>query len=258
MSAPICGMVVEGVLAIRSHHVGRGLGDVVEKRRGARHQVGLREVDRRERVPVDVVGVDIRPARRRSPRRARGGRARAARRLAAPRCRRSGTERRACGGSRRSHARRRGSTSCGACARIASIVPGASAKPSRATNRAARYMRNGSSAKVSAGSSGVRSTPASRSARPWPVRSITSPSRVWQSAFTVKSRRSTSSRSVPGRTSGLRELGVVALGAGANPLDDVGAAADLRGSETLETLGRVPAEASAPPPRAAASGRRRR
>ena len=65
----------------------------------------------------------------------------------------------------------------------------------------------GSSANVSAGSSGVRRMPARRSARPFPVMSMTRPSSVWQSALTVKSRRMMSSSSVPGRTSGCATRG---------------------------------------------------
>jgi len=57
------------------------------------------------------------------------------------------------------------------------------------------------------GGSGVRRTPARRSVSPMSVTSMTRPSRVWQSAFTVKSRRHTSSARLPGRTSGLRESG---------------------------------------------------
>ena len=48
---------------------------------------------------------------------------------------------------------------------------------------------------------------------------------------------------MPGRTSGLRGLGVVALGPGADPFDDPGPSTDLGGAEALETLRGVPAEA---------------
>ena len=80
-------------------------------------------------------------------------------------------------------------------------------------NRAARSIRSGSSVKDTSGDSGVRSTPAARSATPpkGSMSSGASPSApVTRSAmaFTVKSRRdrsaSTSSAKV---TSGLRESG---------------------------------------------------
>ena len=75
-------------------------------------------------------------------------------------------------------------------------------------NRAARTIRRGSSANVTAGSRGVRSTRASRSSSP-PNRSTISPNASPASdaarAFTVKSRRERSSSSVPSSTMGLRE-----------------------------------------------------
>ena len=78
----------------------------------------------------------------------------------------------------------------------------------RATNRAARNIRSGSSVKETSGSSGVRRRPAARSASP-PKGSISSMSaRRRAMAFTVKSRRDRStSMSSPKLTSGFRDSG---------------------------------------------------
>ena len=81
-------------------------------------------------------------------------------------------------------------------------------------NRAARSIRSGSSLKLTAGSSGVRSRLAARSATP-PNGSTSS--RLGSDsamALTVKSRRDRSTSSSSANvTSGLRESGTVGLGA---------------------------------------------
>ena len=236
-------MVVEGVAAVRSDHVGRRLGDVVEQRGGARDQVGRRGVDGRDGVVVDVVGVVaalLDPDRREQlgqheleqpavaehgdpGTRVRGdqqaadlvadpldGEDRGSRGLRPHRLDRPRSEREA----------EPGDESRGAV--HAQRVLG---------ERLGRVERRAQHA----GDAGRRA--------PWPVMSMTSPSKLWQSALTVKSRRHTSSTSVPGPHVGLARLRVVALGPGAHPLDDPGPAADLRGAEALESLRRVPAEA---------------
>ena len=129
-----------------------------------------------------------------------------------------------------------------AWARIASTVPGASAKPRRATNRAARNMRSGSSAKVSAGSPGVRSTPSTRSVRPLPGEVDHLP----VEALAERVHREVAARDVLEERAGpdvrVAGLGVVALRTGANSLDDPGAPSDLGRPEPLEPLRMVPAE----------------
>ena len=77
-------------------------------------------------------------------------------------------------------------------------------------NRAARIMRSGSSENDTSGSSGVRSTPPARSARPsnGSISVGSSPVTSSAMALTVKSRRDRSaSMSVLNATSGLRLSG---------------------------------------------------
>jgi len=94
-----------------------------------------------------------------------------------------------------------------ACARIADSTLGSRLNCRVVANRAARSIRSGSSSKVEAGSSGVMMRRASRSCNARPVRSSTVPSQSISKLLMVKSRRTTSSFSVPGRTSGFRLLG---------------------------------------------------
>src|SRR5712691_513430 len=87
---------------------------------------------------------------------------------------------------------------------MAASTDGSSVNCRTVANRTARNIRSGSSSKVVCGSSGVTIRRAFRSERPRPVRSSTVPSQSISSALIVKSRRMTSSFSVPGLTSGFR------------------------------------------------------
>ena len=88
---------------------------------------------------------------------------------------------------------------------IAASTSGATVKPSWETNRAARIIRSGSSAKDSCGVPGVRSTLAARSDSPSCGSTNSSEGSRSAIALTVKSRRTRSSaRLSPKATSGLR------------------------------------------------------
>ena len=91
---------------------------------------------------------------------------------------------------------------------IASKVSSTILNPNCVAKRIARIIRKGSSLNVISGSSGVRMSPASRSAIP-PNGSTNSPKhslfRQMASALIVKSRRFWSSVKVPSSTIGLRE-----------------------------------------------------
>ncbi len=132
-------------------HVGGRLGDVVQERGGPGDEVAARASTAATRVVVDVVGVEA--ALLDADRGEQLGehvleQSRLAEHIDARRLGDGATSIRRSSSLTRSIER---IDVRDACARIASIVPGASAKPSWATKRAARYMRSGSSANVSDG-----------------------------------------------------------------------------------------------------------